>query len=227
MYVLPVGAARISDSFAAHVKRHSVNPGTDYAVPIGTKVKAPYGGRVVVADTGSSGAGGRTIAIDLDDGRGIDLLHLSSLSVRVGQHVDAGQVIARSGATAHGSNRGVGPHLHITLRNRHGSHYLNAGNIDFAAAARATTAAHRIAVDGRWGALTTKALQRELGVRADGIRGWGTVRALQLRLKIAGTGAFTLATRKALQRHLGVRADGVVGPVSVKALQRRLNAGTF
>lgn len=227
MYVLPVGKAPISNSFADHVARHSVNPGTDYAVPIGTPVRAPYAGRVVVADIGAAGAGGRTIAIDLADGRGIDLLHLSSLSVRLGQHVDAGQIVGKSGATAYGSLRGVGPHLHISLRNRHGSHYLDAGNIDFAVAARATSSAQRLVVDGRWGSLTTKALQRELGVRADGIRGWGTVRALQKRLRITATGVFGAGTRKALQRHLSVPADGILGPVSVKALQRRLNAGTF
>lgn len=229
MYVLPVGAARVSNTFAQHRARNSVNPGTDYAVPIGTKVRAPYGGRVVVVDRGASGAGGITLALDLDDGRGIDLLHLSSIpsTIRVGTHVAAGQVIAKSGATANGSTRGVGAHLHISLRNRHGAHYLNAGNMDFAAAARIVSTSQRLAVDGKLGTHTIKALQRELGVVADGVLGRASVRALQKRVGVLATGILTTATRKALQRRLGVRQDGVIGPVTIKALQRRLNAGTF
>lgn len=59
------------------------------------------------------------------------------------------------------------------------------------------------------GSLMVKALQRKLGVTADGYIGPNTIRALQ--------------------RYLGTVADGCVSSPSmmVKELQRRLNAGTF
>lgn len=59
------------------------------------------------------------------------------------------------------------------------------------------------------GSLMVKALQRKLGVTADGYVGPNTI--------------------KALQRYLGTTADGCVSNPSlmVKALQKRLNAGTF
>ena len=57
------------------------------------------------------------------------------------------------------------------------------------------------------GSQAIAALQRKLGVEADGIIGPTTI--------------------KALQRYLGVEADGYCGSITVCALQARLNAGTF
>ena len=59
-------------------------------------------------------------------------------------------------------------------------------------------------VDGNLGPLTMKALQRWVGVVANGVYG--------------------LATRKALQRRVGVRDDGIVGKITIKALQVRVGA---
>lgn len=85
----------------------------------------------------------------------------------------------------------------------------------------------RLDVDGAWGALTTKALQRALGVEDDGVIGPQTIKALQRRIGAAPDGALGPQTRKALQRHLGVKQDGVWGTNTTRALQARLNAGTF
>ena len=71
------------------------------------------------------------IGIDFDNGFGCDLLHLSRLDIGNGQRVAQGDRVGLSGASANGSDTGVGAHLHISLRNRHGSHLTGAGNVDF------------------------------------------------------------------------------------------------
>lgn len=83
-----------------------------------------------------------------------------------------------------------------------------------------------IAVDGVWGAATTRRLQQVLGVTADGILGPQTYRALQKRIGVTADGIWGPASKRGLQRHLGVAADGIIGPRTVKALQTRLNRGT-
>lgn len=88
-----------------------------------------------------------------------------------------------------------------------------------------TASVAKLSVDGQWGILTTKELQRQLGTTVNGKKDKATYRALQKRLKVTVDGIFGPVTKKALQRKLGVTADGYVGPVTVKALQRALNAG--
>ncbi|MGW8763685.1 transglycosylase family protein [Streptomyces sp. NPDC055815] len=84
--------------------------GVDFPVPTGSSVKAVAGGRVVSAGWG--GAYGYQIVIRHDDGRYSQYGHLSALTVREGQRVQAGQRIARSGSTGNSS----GPHLHFEVR---------------------------------------------------------------------------------------------------------------
>jgi peptidoglycan hydrolase-like protein with peptidoglycan-binding domain len=86
-----------------------------------------------------------------------------------------------------------------------------------------------LAVDGKWGASTTKAVQAALGQPQTG-EAWinnSDATVLQQKLGIAADGLFGKGSNTALQNYLGVTADGVFGPNSVKALQERLNAGTF
>jgi peptidoglycan hydrolase-like protein with peptidoglycan-binding domain len=82
-----------------------------------------------------------------------------------------------------------------------------------------------LTVDGNWGAQTTRALQKALGVGVDGQLGPQTYRALQAKIGVAADGIYGPATRRALQRYLGVTADGIVGPATVRALQTRLGKG--
>lgn len=117
------------------------------------------------------------------------------------------------------------------------------------AAGRATT----VAVDGRWGPATTRALQRRFGTPPDGVishqwrdasnraitsaqfdttrLGSALVRAVQEWLDggIRVDGLLGSSTVAAMQRHLGTPVDGTVSPVStlVKELQRRLAAGSL
>lgn len=80
--------------------------GVDVAVPTGTPIKAPAGGIVTLAEPDLYFTGG-TLMIDHGHGLVSAFLHLSSLSLQVGDKVEQGQVIGRSGATG----RATGPHL--------------------------------------------------------------------------------------------------------------------
>lgn len=129
-YFYPCSVRNISDDFAEHKARGSVNPGVDYTASYGSPVYAPLSGKVT-GTTSASGSGGRMVYIDLDDGNGVDLLHLSVIQCSVGQRVAAGQQVGLSGASGYGSDWYYGAHLHISIRDRHGSHTSGAGNFDF------------------------------------------------------------------------------------------------
>ena len=122
-------------SFAGHEARTppSVNPGCDYApLSIGHAVWAVADGTVTDIDTSIGGSGGRLIHIDHTAlGTGSDYLHLSAIQVAIGQTVTQGQQIGLSGASADGSETGVGAHLHISYRTALGHAYTNFNNIDF------------------------------------------------------------------------------------------------
>jgi murein DD-endopeptidase MepM/ murein hydrolase activator NlpD len=83
--------------------------GIDIRAQIGTPVHAPAAGTVVLA-----GAGGEFgTAVILDHGQDIRTVygHLSKVSVRVGQKVERGTLLALSGNTG----RSSGPHLHYEI----------------------------------------------------------------------------------------------------------------
>jgi murein DD-endopeptidase MepM/ murein hydrolase activator NlpD len=88
----------------------SPHAGTDFMSPAGTPVKAPNGGRIVVArDLYFTG---NTVVIDHGLGVFSMLAHLSRLDVREGQTVNVGDLVGLVGATG----RVTGPHLHWALR---------------------------------------------------------------------------------------------------------------
>ncbi|MDP4109807.1 MAG: M23 family metallopeptidase, partial [Bacillota bacterium] len=84
--------------------------GVDFAAPIGPKIAAADGGRVVFA--GRKGNYGKCIIIS--HGNGIETLygHCSALLVTSGQEVGKGEIIARVGSTG----RSTGPHCHFEVR---------------------------------------------------------------------------------------------------------------
>ncbi|MFD6832016.1 peptidase [Streptomyces sp. TSRI0384-2] len=84
--------------------------GVDFPVPTGTSVKAAASGTVVSAGWG--GSYGYQVVIKHADGKYSQYAHLSALTVRGGQSVQAGQRIARSGSTGNST----GPHLHFEVR---------------------------------------------------------------------------------------------------------------
>jgi hypothetical protein len=86
--------------------------GIDIAAPIGTPVVAAAGGDVRFA--GTAGSSGLTISIRTGDGYDTSYLHLSSLAVRAGARVAAGQRIGAVGIT--GTRSATAPHLHFGVR---------------------------------------------------------------------------------------------------------------
>jgi murein DD-endopeptidase MepM/ murein hydrolase activator NlpD len=84
--------------------------GADFLSGAGTPVKAPGGGRIVLAD--SRYYTGGTVVIDHGLGLFSLMAHLSAVDVKTGDVVKAGDVIGKVGATG----RVTGPHLHWAVR---------------------------------------------------------------------------------------------------------------
>jgi lysozyme len=98
----------------------------------------------------------------------------------------------------------------------------------FPAKAPGVAGTPQIAVDGNWGPATTTRIQEVLKVSpVDGKLGPITYEAMQRRLGVSADGIWGPQSKEALQKHLGVAADGIVGPLTVEALQRKLNANSF
>lgn len=116
-YLRPCGNVGISSSWQDHKNRTppSAEPGTDYAVGVGTTVHAVTDGIITEVKTNTSGAMGRVAGMRHDDGNYTRHLHLSAVSVAIGQRVARGDIIALSGASANGSENGVGAHVHTTM----------------------------------------------------------------------------------------------------------------
>ncbi len=113
-------------------------------------------------------------------------------------------------------------------------------------------ASNKINVDGSWGQATTKALQKILGTKQDGIvsnqptinrkylysasstswqfkktgysAGSNMIRALQKLIGAKADGWFGKNSVISLQRFLKVKADGSMGSATVRALQKYINS---
>ncbi len=88
----------------------SPHTGADFRGAVGTPIKAPNAGRVALAaDLYFSG---NTVILDHGLGLFSYLAHMSEISVKEGDRVDAGSLVGKVGATG----RVTGPHLHWTVR---------------------------------------------------------------------------------------------------------------
>ncbi|MBW8312788.1 MAG: M23 family metallopeptidase [Rhizobium sp.] len=85
----------------------SPHSGLDVAAKAGTPLHAPAPGVVTFAKPELYLTGG-TVLVDHGHGVSSNFLHLSRIDVKVGDRVDAGQVIGLVGATG----RATGPHMH-------------------------------------------------------------------------------------------------------------------
>ena len=93
-----------NDPFSGSLKHHN---GLDIAAPSGTPVKPVAAGTVIFS--GWKSGYGNTVILDHADGMVTVYAHHSSNSVREGDRVDTGSVIALTGSTG----RSTGPHLHF------------------------------------------------------------------------------------------------------------------
>lgn len=110
-WVAPVASYELSAAFGSGgnrwVNRHT---GQDFAVPIGTPVRAVGAGRVVKVSCG--GPFGIEIVVRHPDGYHTQYAHLASVAVDQGEQVGPGQWIGQSGT----SGNSTGPHLHFETR---------------------------------------------------------------------------------------------------------------
>ena len=104
---LPIGRP-VSGVITQNYNNHHF--GLDFGVPVGTNVKSTMTGKVVYAGWNNEGYGNLVI---VENGSNQTYYgHLSSIPVKVGDSVNAGQVIGLSGNTGNST----GPHLHYEIR---------------------------------------------------------------------------------------------------------------
>ena len=112
MPIQPV-TGRITSGFGERIhpitgESHFHN-GVDIAVPVGTPIHSPWSG--VVSKITENSRGGLMVKIEHPDGYTTGYAHNSDITVKIGQHVLAGQIVAYSGNTG----QSTGPHLHFSL----------------------------------------------------------------------------------------------------------------
>ena len=114
----PIGSGwerRVTSEFGNRIDpitgKRKGHTGMDLAVPTGTPIRAALPGTVTVS---KYNAGGYGYYVCIDHGNGLATLygHCSKLLAKVGQTVEAGDIIALSGSTG----RSTGPHLHFEVR---------------------------------------------------------------------------------------------------------------
>lgn len=108
IWVLPVKKYNLTSLYGA--RWGTTHRGVDLAGPYGTAIHAAHDGVVVKAGWG----GGYGYMVDIDHGNGVITRygHNSALTVSVGQHIRAGQQIAKMGSTGYST----GNHLHFEIR---------------------------------------------------------------------------------------------------------------
>ncbi len=116
LLMTPVDGAHITSGFG--MRMHPIlgftkmHTGIDFGVPVGTPVFAA--GDAVVEEAKWFGGYGRWIKLKHSSGWETGYGHLSAWTVKPGQHVHQGQVIAYSGSTG----QSTGPHLHYEVIER-------------------------------------------------------------------------------------------------------------
>jgi murein DD-endopeptidase MepM/ murein hydrolase activator NlpD len=110
-WVAPVETVELSAGFGSGGSRWANrHTGQDFAVPIGTPVRAAGAGRVVRVSCG--GAFGIQVVIEHPGGYCTQYAHLAAVTVDQGDRVTTGQWIGQSGTTGNST----GPHLHFEVR---------------------------------------------------------------------------------------------------------------
>ncbi|HKX14650.1 MAG TPA: M23 family metallopeptidase [Propionibacteriaceae bacterium] len=106
----PVPGAVIGAGFGEYGSWSRYHTGIDFRAAYGTPIRAVKSGVVLYAGNSGDWAGNH-VAIKHADGKTTMYSHMSSMAVRAGQTVQAGQIIGRVGETG----RAFGAHLHFEL----------------------------------------------------------------------------------------------------------------
>ncbi|MFZ2185673.1 MAG: lytic exoenzyme target recognition domain-containing protein [Streptococcus parauberis] len=111
-YTRPLDKGNITTGFNGYPG----HVGVDYAVPVGTPVRAVANGTVKFAGDGANHSwmlwmAGNCVLIQHADGMHTGYAHLSKVSVSTGSTVKQGQIIGYTGATG----QVTGPHLHFKM----------------------------------------------------------------------------------------------------------------
>ncbi|MFC5214034.1 M23 family metallopeptidase [Streptomyces coerulescens] len=110
-WTTPVESYELSASFGSGGSRWANrHTGQDFAVPIGTPVRAAGDGRVARVSCG--GAFGMEVVVQHTDGYYTQYAHLAAVAIDQGERVNTGQWIGQSGT----SGNSTGPHLHFEVR---------------------------------------------------------------------------------------------------------------
>lgn len=99
------------DMVTSLLKDRPDHRGMDFRAPVGTDVVSPKAGTVTRVNWNHK-ANGNCVEVRFPDGTLAKFLHLDKLSVRAGQYVQAGQLLAASGNTGHST----AAHLHYELQ---------------------------------------------------------------------------------------------------------------
>lgn len=105
-YIRPISGGRKTQGI------HGYN-GVDLAAPIGTKIVASAGGKVIISrNSGYNGGYGKYIVVSHPNGTQTLYAHLNETAVTQGMTVGQGQLIGYVGNTG----RSTGPHIHFEIR---------------------------------------------------------------------------------------------------------------
>lgn len=109
-WINPVGGVKPAFEYG-HYPSGGKHNAYDFAVPKGTQVVAPYGGKIIKAGDWGTGFG-TAYGVQFDNGTFGILGHLASLALKAGDIFTAGQLLGLSGSTGNST----GPHLHFETR---------------------------------------------------------------------------------------------------------------
>jgi hypothetical protein len=98
------------------IRNWQPHSGIDLAIPENSTLRAISEGVVDKVFTGE-GKIGKGLSIKFEDGTRAIYGHMNEVKAKVGEHVDAGQIVGLSGNTGNSS----GAHLHFGLKDAHGN----------------------------------------------------------------------------------------------------------
>lgn len=232
-FIWPTNTKRVTSSFGPRVHPktgvvNSMHNGIDIAKSGARPIFASADG--VVRRSYRSSSYGETIMLEHEingDTWETVYAHMRENSRRFkdGQRVKQGDVIGQMGNTGNST----GQHLHFEIHKGGLWNMAKSNAVDpeqYLEKDLYPAKTSSLAVDGKWGNSTTKALQKALGTVQDGILSDQSRNAITAAL-YGTTAEFGSAKKgslviKALQKLLKVKQDGLLGPVTIGALQAYL-----